>query len=635
MAAAVGPGCGGDDGSDGASGETGETGAQGDPGATGMDGTQGDKGDPGEPGQQGEQGPGGDAGPAGEAGPAGDAGPPGTSGPVGLNLKLLGRYSTGVFDGSAAEIVDYDPPSQRLFVVNANDSTVDVLDLSDPTAPTKLSNPNIKADLVTAGSVTAEAEVGDANSVSVSDGFVAVAVAADSATANGWVAFYQASDLAFQAAVEVGVLPDMLTFTPDGSKVVVACEGEPEDSYDTDPEGSVAIIDVSGGVASVTATHVTLVGFTDFNVGGSREAEVPADLRIFGQLSSGTPSTVAQDLEPEYVTVSEDSTTAWVTLQENNGVAVIDLSAGSVTALVALGFKDHSLPGNELDVSNDDHGINIRNWPVFGMYQPDAIASDVVAGETYLVTANEGDARDYDGFSEEYRIKDIADVSELIGAIDLDNPTFGDEAFLSADENLGRLNFTTTLGGDGCVLTAGMPAPGCTYRKLYAYGARSFSIWNSAGQLVFDSGHDIEVRLAQRLPNDFNATNDENNFDNRSDDKGPEPEALTVAEIEGRHYAFVGLERVGGIMIYDITNPQAPEFVSYRNDRDFSVVFDTDGGGDPDPSAQQLADVGDLGPEGLVYIGPADSPTGVPLLVVASEVSGTTTIYEVGVLRAE
>ena len=250
------------------------------------------------------------------------------------------------------------------------------------------------------------------------------------------------------------------------------------------------------------------------------------------------------------------------------------------------------------------------------MYMPDAIATLTVGGVDYVVTANEGDARDYDGYSEEDRVADL----------NLDANDFADAASLQDDARLGRL-LTSVAGG-----RAGGNLDGDDLiERIQAYGARSFSIWRGSDLTqVFDSGSDFEDITAAALGEDFNSTNDENQSgDNRSDDKGPEPEALALAELNGRHYAFIGLERVGGIMVYDVTEPANPRFVRYQIDRDFSVVFDRDSEDDPDPSSAQLSTAGDLGPEGMTVISAADSPTGEPLLVVASEVSGTTTVYAI------
>ncbi|MBU1192271.1 MAG: choice-of-anchor I family protein [Gammaproteobacteria bacterium] len=499
-----------------------------------------------------------------------------------LSLEVIGQHQTGVFDEGAAEVVAYDPATKRVFKVNAAAANVEVLDLSDPSNPVPMAV------------IDATALGASANSVAVKNGIVAVAIEATDKQAPGVVAFYNATDLSLINSVVVGALPDMVTFTPNGKYAMVANEGEPNDDYTVDPEGSVSIIDLRKGVASAT---VKTADFTAYN--GMEDALRAAGVRIFGPGASA-----AQDLEPEYITISHDSRTAWVSLQEANALAKIDIKKAKVIDILPLGTKDHSLPGNELDASNRDDAINITNWPTKGMYMPDAIDSYNFFGKTYIVTANEGDSRDYDGYSEEERVKDLV----------LDPTAFPNAAELQADENLGRLNSTTANGdtdGDGDV------------DEIYSYGARSFSIWTTDGKPVFDSGSDFEVITAMELPDNFNSTNDENDtFDNRSDDKGPEPEGIAVGTILGKTYAFIGLERIGGIMVYDITNPYDVKFKTYVNNRDFSVDAQL-----PDGSVNPL--VGDLGPEGLAFIPWYQSPNLRSLLVVGNEVSGTTTIYQI------
>jgi len=527
-----------------------------------------------------------------------DDGADGTDGAAGVSqtlieLNVLGTYASGVFDESAAEIVAHDPVNQRLFVVNANDSTVDVLDINDPEMPVKLST------------IDATAEGASANSVAVYGDLVAVAIEAQVKQDNGKVVFYNTADLNKVGEVMVGALPDMVTFTRDGKVLLVANEGEPSDDYQNDPEGSVSVIDLSNGAGAAT---VTTAGFTAFNA--DRADLMARGVRVFGPGAS-----VAQDMEPEYIAVSLDNKTAWVALQENNAVAELDIAAGEITAIIPLGFKNHSILGNELDASNRDNGINIRNWPVFGMYNPDAIASYGYNGKTYYITANEGDSRDYDGFTEEFRISDLT----------LDATVFPNAAELQDDASIGRLNVTSTLGyGSSCDPSdPAVVETTCVYEELYAYGARSFSIWSAGGTQVFDSGSEFERITSSLIPDNFNSSNDENSFDDRSDDKGPEPEAITVGQINGQTFAFIGLERVGGIMVYNVTNPQNPEFVQYLNNRDFSASqTDVENG---------LA--GDLGPEGMVFIPGNESPNGKPLLVVGNEVSGTTTLYGIDVIE--
>ncbi|NJL85095.1 MAG: alkaline phosphatase [Leptolyngbyaceae cyanobacterium SM1_1_3] len=490
-----------------------------------------------------------------------------------IQLTPIGGYLSNIFDEGAAEISAYDPVTQRLFITNADANTIDVLNIGDPTQPTLVK------------SISLDAFGGGINSVAFKNGVLAAAVEAEIAQDPGQIVFFNANGEA-QGAVTVGALPDMVTFTPDGSRILVANEAEPSDDYSVDPVGSVSIIDISGGISGAT---VTAAGFTQFNdTAFSKESGV----RVFGPGAS-----VAQDFEPEYIAVSADSTRAYVSLQENNAFGVLNLLTGEFDQIVGLGFKDHSQPGNELDTSDRDDAIDIASRPIFGLYQPDAIATFEAAGQTYIISANEGDARDYDGFSEEERVKDLT----------LDPTAFPDAAALQADEVLGRLTVTTTLGdadGDGL------------YEELYAFGSRSFSIWDAEGNLVFDSGSQFEQIIAKEFPEFFNSDNGENTFDTRSDAKGPEPEGVTVGEIDGQIYAFIGLERIGGIMVYNISDPSAPTFVQYINNRDFS--------GDPEAGT-----AGDLGPEGVLFISAADSPTGISLLAVTNEVSGSTRLYSI------
>ncbi len=286
----------------------------------------------------------------------------------------------------------------------------------------------------------------------------------------------------------------------------------------------------------------------------------------------------------------------------DNASGIFTTAPGYVPEPVVLGIVD--VPG--LDASDRDSLINIRPWPVFGMYQPDAIASYRVGGRTLLVTANEGDAREYDSFEEEARIGSSSVV--------LDPVAFPDAAVLKQNANLGRLNITTALGdtdGDGDL------------DALYTLGGRSFSIWSTAGELVYDSGSALERITAAAFPATFNASNADNSFDSRSDNKGPEPEGLDVGSIAGRQYAFVGLERIGGIVAYDITNPESPVFVDYVNNRDFAL-----------PADGSVAEAGDLGPEGVLFVPGILAPKFEPLLIVTNEISGTLTTYALDVCDA-
>ncbi|KPF70106.1 alkaline phosphatase [beta proteobacterium AAP99] len=501
--------------------------------------------------------------------------------PNSLSLTFLGRYAPPTPGVGGAEIPAWDATTRRLFVVNGAAGSVDVLSLSNPAAPQKI------------GEIPAATLGGPVNSVSAFGGIVALAVEAPVKTDNGTVQLFNAANLQrIGNPIPVGALPDMLTFSPDGKTILVANEGEPNDAYTIDPEGSISIIDVSNPFTPTVRT-------ADFRAFNARAAELrTAGVRIFGP-----NATVAQDLEPEYITVSADGRTAWVTLQENNALALVDIPSATVGQIVPLGYKNHALAGNGIDASDRDSRINIQQWPVFGMYQPDAIASFVVGGETFLITANEGDARAYTGFNEEVRASTLTFAPSL-----LNNPLCGGPC--NTADRLGRLQVTNTLGRNA---TTGQ------YEALYAFGARSFSVWSATGQQVYDSGDELERRTAALFPTNFNASNDNNTFDDRSDNKGPEPEGVIVARFGTKNYAFIGLERIGGVMVYDLSNPRAPAFVTYINTRDFTQPVTS-------PAS------GDRGPEGLTIIPASSSPTGTPLLVVANETSGTTAVFRINFL---
>jgi 2',3'-cyclic-nucleotide 2'-phosphodiesterase (5'-nucleotidase family) len=421
---------------------------------------------------------------------------------------------------------------------------------------------------------------GTGNSVAYHDGKMAIALAAPDNTDPGSVLLYEVAQsggvvtLTLADTFTVGAGPDNVQFTPDGTRLLTANEGEP-DSYlagGTDPEGSISIIDL----ASVT---VSTADFLAFN---SQEAA----LRAAGVRLNGPGATVAEDLEPEYITFSSDGATAYVSLQEANSIAVVDIATATVTDILPLGLKDYSQPGAGLDPSDEDGpgdgtAIKIGNWPVFGLYMPDAIATLTYNGVDYILTPNEGDGRDYPGFIDEIRVRS--------GSYTLAPDVFANASELKRDANLGRLTVSRTDGdidGDG------------EYEQIVTFGGRSFSVFDTDGNLVFDSGDVLEQTLAEFAPDLFD--------DTRSDNKGPEPEHVSVGQIGDDIYVFVGLERSNGVMIFrlDDSGPLP----------DFDVVG-------------VVSNAGDVSPEVLAIVEAAESASGATELLVANEVSGTSTVY--------
>ncbi len=527
-----------------------------------------------------------------------------------INAQLLGRYSIGTYNsnGGVAEISAYDPGSKRMFVINGPDSSVKIVNIANPASPVLIATISVKPYGIDVTSVACNKK-----------GVFAISVIDSNGKTNPSNIVFLDINGNYINKVKAGANADHVIFTPNGQKLLVANEGEPNVGYTIDPEGSISIIDLASGIANITQANVQTAGFTAFN----SPTVIDSKIRIFGKIQSGTTfsrnSTVAEDLEPEYIAISDDNTTAWVTCQENNALAVVNINTATVTSLLPLGYKNHRLAGNGLDPSDRDNGSNaalakIDTFPVFGMFLPDGISHFKAGNQSYLVTANEGDARaDYGtANNEENRVADVTYV--------LDSTKFGGAAgvaAIKANTALGRLtvsNRTGDFNNDGKI------------DSIFCFGARSFSIWNgTTGALVWDSKDEIEQKVKSMFPANFNTGHTTNALDDRSDNKGPEPESVTIGKIKDSTYAFIGLERIGGIMIYNITIPTAPYFVQYINTRNFSVT----------PSQANLASVGDLGPEGIVFIPASESPNGVNMIMLSNEVSGTVAIFNINTPETE
>ncbi|GGD45576.1 hypothetical protein GCM10012288_19890 [Malaciobacter pacificus] len=482
------------------------------------------------------------------------------------SVTKIATLDTKVEGGS--EIVAFDKDSKKMFTTNGKNNTLDITPINEDG---------------TIGSTTAidlSAYGAGVQSVAVSNGKVAVAVGSDDKvnTKGKVVIFDTAGVLVSQTTV--GYLPDMVTFSEDGNKVIVANEGEPDASSGTyvDVAGTIGIVTVANTDKDDNANGYAEVGFENATLSDALDG-TPVRL-------GGTPSNdKALDLEPEYITVS--GTYAYVTLQENNAVAKIDISTSTpvVIAVKSLGAKDYSSE-NLIDIEEEGYAL-FKNYPgLKGLYMPDSISSYKVDGKTYLVTANEGDGREYLDSADEDVFVDEKKISKL----DLDS------SIAAAYEDENDLKVVTDMGdsnNDGL------------YEELYTYGARSFTIWDDEANLVWDSGDALSKLTSKMMPNLFNQ--DEGEIDGRSGNKGVEPEALTVGKIGTQTYAFVGLERQNAIVVYDITTPENAKFVKFIN-----------------TEAQ-----GDISPEGMSFVDAENSPTGNALLLVAFEVSGTTAVYEI------
>jgi hypothetical protein len=491
-----------------------------------------------------------------------------------IELNYIGSFDPSGASTSTCEIVVHDPASQRIFTTSAIAGFLDIIDFSNPAAPTLVSSINMN----TYGGVT---------SVAVKNGIVAVASPNVDATLNGSVVFLDTNGT-FLKQVTVGALPDMITFSPDGTKVMTANEGQPNADYSIDPEGSVSIINIAGGIPSLSQSNVSTLLFTAYN---AQEAALIAS----GIRKLKLSSTLSQDFEPEFITISADSQKAWVTLQENNAIAEINLTTSTFSQLWALGAKDVSIPGNGMDISDNNGKVLIANWPIKAFYMPDAVANYTVDGTTYLVTANEGDEKEYTGFNE----RTTVGASTYI----LDATLFPNASVLKQTYNMGRFRVSNLSGNTDS---------DTDFEVISSVGSRSFSIFNATTkQIVFDSGDDFEKYTAANLPTLFNADHSDNISKGRSRAKGPEPEGVAVAQIGTQTFAFISLERVGGVMVYNITDPNNVTFVDYKNSRSTSAW------------------AGDNGPEGITYIKPENSSNGKAYVLVANEISGTITIFEV------
>jgi hypothetical protein len=350
-------------------------------------------------------------------------------------------------------------------------------------------------------------------------------------------------------SLDVGYHPDSVSFTPDGSRLFVANEAEFGSVAGTQTPGSVSIISLDGVSNVSQLSGLTNASVADVNFSTGLAAGVTLDGVRNARLDTTlVKSPNALDVEPEYVTATNDK--AYVSLQEGNAIAVIDLAgpnANKVTAIHTLGTLTQTI-----DASDQAGSGQVLNQTVKGLPMPDTLAHFTRAGTTYVVSANEGDARPDDG--------DIGRAGAGGTAVDIVNNGGGDLTYggsLNNTTGIGRLNILKDRGNLDA--DAGIEDP-------TMLGTRSFSIWNAeTGALAFDSGSMIEAYVLANDPSLFNINKTQGTVDNRSDDKGPEPEAVAFGRILGRDFVFVGAERQNGIFMFDVTDFGNVEIVDYYN----------------------------------------------------------------------
>lgn len=495
-------------------------------------------------------------------------------------VRELSSYSVGRTnaDGGVAEIVTYNKDDKVFYVVSGVTQSIDLVKINSDGSTECKKRINI-GDVLKGQDIN----VGDMTSLSYSDEkkLLAVAVQNSDYDKNGHIVILD-KDGNYKEAYECGVQPDMVTFTKDGKYIISADEGEPREGYDkgaVDPKGSVTIIDVENKSTKKV----------EFNI--------DRDEALKNGILLKKDSNPVEDLEPEYIAISDDNKTAFISLQENNAIASIDIESGDINYVKGLGFIDHSLPGNEIDAvrgKGKNAKIDIKNDNFLGTPMPDGIAFLSKNGKDYILTANEGDAREWGKKKNKYENTKSKKFDE------------------KADKKTEYLDNDKTDGLDE--------------NKIYLLGGRSFSIYDASNLTkVYNSGSDFEKITARIFPDFFNTSNDEDKgideLDARSNKKGPEAENITVLNIKDKTYAIVGLERISGIMIYDITDPSNPVYKDYFNNRIFIKSVN-------DGEEVGLEKRGNIGPEGLCAIEAKDSPTGKPLVLVANEVSGTVQVIE-------
>jgi hypothetical protein len=514
-------------------------------------------------------------------------------------ITELSRIVSGDGEGGA-EIPTFHAASKRLFSTNGARNTVDVYDLSDPSKPTRIN----RVELKNYGS--------DVTSVAAGKDVVVAAVhraetfAANGAptTPSGVLVVMDPNGKVLSTADLKGVLPDAVTFTPSGTTALVAIEGQPVCAKDdpattaneatdylkaVDPLGGVSIVDLT----TPASPQVTFVDFKGFTVG---------ELRARGLALSSVVNDASKDLEPEYITALDEAM-AYVTIQEANGIGVLDID--QKTWIDVRRAFESKLSQTPIDTSDRDSGKGPRSYlNVVGPSQPDAVAGFKIGSGHYFLTANEGDAREYTCLNDDLRASSLK----------VDSRRFPDWKTWSTNAELGRAKVNPNAGdrdGDG------------DFDTIHLRGSRSMTMYRN-GLPIWDSGKLLEeiqistfgvanINGSHALSADKSTVN--YTAQDRSDDKGGEPEGVAVGMVGSARVAILGLERMSALVVFDISSPRSPTLIKW-----IQMLPTT-----PTPAAQATA----WSPEGVIFV-PADkSPNGKALFITSYELSGSLTVHQI------
>ncbi len=516
-----------------------------------------------------------------------------------FSISELSRIVSGDGEGGA-EIPAYHVGSKRLFATNGARNTIDVYDIKDPTKPVRVNRVELKPYGTDVTSVAAGKDVIVA-AVHRAETFSASGVPT---TPTGVLVVMDANGNVLSSPDLKGVLPDSVTFTPSGEIALVAIEGQPvcakDDTSTTaneatdyskavDPEGGVSIVDL----ATPKDPKVSFVSFSKFGV---------AEMRAKGLALSKVVNSVSKDFEPEYIVALNDDK-AYVTIQEANGLGVLDVASKDWIEIRKA--QETKLSNVAMDTSDRDSGKGPRNYQnVVGAGQPDAITGFKIGAGDYLITANEGDAREYSCLNDDLRGSSLK----------VDGRRFPEWKTLSSSAELGRSKVNPNAGdkdGDGDIDT------------IHLRGSRSMTIFRN-GVPIWDSGEllekiQIEALGVANINGSHSLSSDKStvNFvgQDRSDDKGSEPEGVAAGKVGDSRIAVLGLERMSALVVFDVTTPRSPQFVKWMQMLPITAT----------PAAQATA----WSPEGVIFIPAEKSPNGKALFITSYELSGSLTIHQI------